>query len=341
LNSEAFIEMNNSLVSILIPARNAERWLASAIESSIAQTWSRLEVIVVDDGSTDGTFKEAQRYSAPNVRVLHSAGHGASAARNTAFQASQGDFVQFLDADDILAKDKIEIQMRASVDGPPGLLTYGSIINFRHSPPPSTDARRPGQVESNLSCPLEFLIDLLGGNGRGGMVQTSQWLVPRTLALQAGNWNERLSVDDDGEYFCRVILAAQSIRYCPSSVTFYRQHHDGENLSSRISTSAAGAASQLESIRLKARWLHAVSSDARIDQATANSLNSLVIQSYPSAPKVSRDALIELKMLGRELEIRGGTSWFKLLRQIGGWKFARRIQCLANSIRRSASNNRA
>jgi len=94
------------LVSILIPAFNAERWIAETIASALAQTYDRTEVIVVDDGSTDGTLAIARRCASPRVSVVTQPHQSAAAARNTALSICQGDYLQWLDADDLLTSDK-------------------------------------------------------------------------------------------------------------------------------------------------------------------------------------------------------------------------------------------
>src|SRR6266478_786258 len=100
-----------SLVSILIPAYNAERWIADTIRSALAQTWSRKEIIIVDDGSRDRTLRIARQFASKTVSVVTQENQGAAAARNKAFSMCQGDYVQWLDADDLLAPDKIADQL--------------------------------------------------------------------------------------------------------------------------------------------------------------------------------------------------------------------------------------
>ena len=101
------------LVSILIPAFNAQKWIADTIESAVRQTWPKKEIIVVDDGSRDQTLSIARRFASKGVSVVTQANQGASTARNHAFAICQGDYIQWLDADDLLAPDKIARQMAA------------------------------------------------------------------------------------------------------------------------------------------------------------------------------------------------------------------------------------
>src|SRR5271165_3187575 len=101
------------LVSVIIPVYNSEKYLAESIESAIGQTWSSKEIIVVDDGSTDNSFEIARKFAGrPEVKVVTQENRGAAAARNAGLKEAKGEFIQFLDADDLLSADKIESQMK-------------------------------------------------------------------------------------------------------------------------------------------------------------------------------------------------------------------------------------
>jgi glycosyltransferase involved in cell wall biosynthesis len=106
--------VSRPLVSVVIPAFNAERFLGEAIESVLAQTYGPLETIVVDDGSSDGTVAVANAYG--EVTVIEQANAGPSAARNRGFAASRGDFIAFQDADDLMTPDKLEVQAGLLID---------------------------------------------------------------------------------------------------------------------------------------------------------------------------------------------------------------------------------
>ncbi len=106
------------LVSILIPAYNAEAWISDTLRSAIAQTWEPKEIIVVDDGSTDRTLAVARQFESDQLRVVTQKNQGAAATRNKAFSLCQGDYIQFLDADDLMGPDKIAKQMEALGQSP-------------------------------------------------------------------------------------------------------------------------------------------------------------------------------------------------------------------------------
>ena len=95
------------LVSILIPAYNAEEWITDTLRCAIAQTWEPKQIIVVDDGSTDRTLAIARQFESDQFRVVTQKNQGAAATRNQALSLCRGDYIQYLDADDLIAPDKI------------------------------------------------------------------------------------------------------------------------------------------------------------------------------------------------------------------------------------------
>lgn len=206
-----------ALVSILIPAYNAEKWIGETIESAVNQTWPKKEVIVVDDGSTDRTLEVANGYESTQVKVVTQENQGAAATRNRAYSICQGDYVQWLDADDLLAPDKIEQQMETAARcGTKRTLfssAWGSFI-YRVSRAEFT----PTPLWRDLS-PVEWLMQKMEQNLH---MQTGVWLVSRELSEAAGPWDTRLSFDDDGEYFCRVLLPSDGARFVPEAKVFYR-----------------------------------------------------------------------------------------------------------------------
>jgi glycosyltransferase involved in cell wall biosynthesis len=100
--------MQSGLASVMMPAYNAEQYIAQAIESVLAQSYPHWELVVVDDGSTDNTAAIAARFTDPRIKVIHQANAGEAAARNTALQHMQGEYVAFLDADDVYLPNHLE-----------------------------------------------------------------------------------------------------------------------------------------------------------------------------------------------------------------------------------------
>jgi glycosyltransferase involved in cell wall biosynthesis len=205
------------LVSILIPAYNVERWIRDSLASALVQTWRRKEIIVVDDGSSDRTLEIARSFSSRKVLVVSQENQGASSARNRALSLCQGDFIQWLDADDLLAPDKIRRQIECSFEcQDPGILFSAEWGYFAHR---TAHARfRPTPLWNDLT-PAEWLIRKMSYNLH---MQTATWLVSRQLTQATGPWDVRLVNDNDGEYFCRAILASNGVRFVRGAKVYYR-----------------------------------------------------------------------------------------------------------------------
>lgn len=306
------------LVSILVPCYNAERWIAATLDSALAQTWPRCEIIVVDDGSRDGSLALARSYEAKGVKVIAQSNAGAAAARNAAYRAAQGDFIQFLDADDLIAPDKIALQMGRLRTGPPGAIASCAWARFQNDPHEAVF--RPEPAWRDFPVAVDFL--RLHFN-EGWMMFPAAWLVPRMVAEAAGPWDTRLSLNDDGEYFCRVVVAASAILFCPEARSFYRS---GMPTSLSWRKDAAAYRSLFLSIELNTATLlrHADTPPTR--EALANAWNKLAHEIYPTLPAETRRALQRSRDFGgptRPVEMGARLRrWSNLL----GWRLAKRLQ---------------
>ena len=119
------------LVSIIIPAYNCRRWLGEAIDSALAQTHPHCEIIVIDDGSTDGTGEWVQVHYDSRIRYHWQPNGGVARARNTGLHLAQGDYIQFLDADDILSPEKVARQVAHLESHPEWAVAYCDTYLFR------------------------------------------------------------------------------------------------------------------------------------------------------------------------------------------------------------------
>ncbi|MDD2765427.1 MAG: glycosyltransferase family A protein [Opitutaceae bacterium] len=264
--------MISPFVSIIIPCHNAAPWLAETLESALTQTWPAKEIILIDDGSTDESQVVARSYEPRGVRVLTQANQGASAARNRAFRESRGDFIQFLDADDLISPNKIALQAAALTGAPDGRVASCAWGRFRDDP---TRAVFVDEAVYRDFAPIEFL--LLGGDA-GRMIHPSAWLTPRETAERAGPWNEELTLNDDGEFFSRVLLASTGITFTPTARSYYRSGLPGSLSQRRDERSRR---SQFRSIELIAEHLRQAEDSPRVLRAIANHYQRFVYDFYP------------------------------------------------------------
>jgi glycosyltransferase involved in cell wall biosynthesis len=312
------------LVSILIPVYNAERWVAQAIESALGQTWPFTEIIVVDDGSTDNSLSIIRQYEKHGVKIVSQRNLGASSCRNRALEHAAGDFIQYLDADDALSLDKVERAVEILIEGGPDKVAISDIVYFWDGDDPYSGTSHGSWPRVDTDNPLEWYIDLLGPYGSGGMVQTGQWLIPKKVANDAGPWNDALSLDDDGEYFCRVVLRSKGLRQVPNGRYFYRKHHGGQSLGD--GQSEKDHLSALNSLRLKKEHLLRETDVPEAKRALAKAYVTRAFVAYPSYPTITKTALDHCRALGGSEKLLRTGSWkSEIIRYTLGWRLARRL----------------
>src|SRR5262245_11137917 len=211
--------MIDNLVSTIIPVFNRSGMLHEAVQSVLAQTYRPIEVIIVDDGSTDDTNLVADELAAkyPNeVRAVHQSKSGPGLAREAGRQLARGEFIQYLDSDDILLPRKFELQIEGLRKDPDSDVSYGK-TRYRHS---------DGSVEPGP------------WKGSGTRVRTmfptfllARWwdtptpLYRASICKQAGPWTD-LRLEEDWEYDCRVASFGVRLDFCDEFVVEVRDHGD-------------------------------------------------------------------------------------------------------------------
>lgn len=316
--------MSAPLVSVIIPCRDAEASIEQTLSSVLAQTHRRLEVLVVDDGSRDATVERVTAYADKRIRLLDGGGRGACAARNAGVAAARGVLLQFLDADDLIAPDKIAVQVAAwRRHGEDGVYfgPYGRFVDD-----PGLARFHPTRIWADMSG-LDWLVGSWLG---GGMMAPHAWLVPRPVAARAGPWDESLLQNQDGEYFARVLLAARGVRYCRRALSYYRC---GQSDSVSARADYAARASRLRSLEMISGRLLAAESSDRVRQACANAFEEFMYLSYPAMPDLSARAAERVQRLGGGDGSRPGRGpAFKLASRVLGWRLARRLQALRHRL---------
>jgi len=304
------------LVSVIIPCYDAEPYVAAAVESALGQAGARTEVIAVNDGSRDGSLALLRRLAGPRVQIVDQPNQGASAARNAGLRQAQGDYVQFLDADDLLAPEKVARQLARLAQAGPRTVASARWARF---------ATRPGESEPTPSALFADLapIDYVATNIREGlMMHPAAWLVPAEVARAAGPWNERLSLNDDGEYFARVVLASGGVAFAPAALSYYRTGV-AHSLSGRRDRRALD--SLFESCVLIAGHLARAEDSPRTRQAAADYFQRVAYEFYPAAPELYRQAAARARTLGGSaVRPPMGTRQARLARLVG-WKAARQF----------------
>jgi glycosyltransferase involved in cell wall biosynthesis len=297
--------MQCPLVSILIPAYNAQATLGETLRSAVAQTWHRKEIIVIDDGSSDRTAEIARSFASGCVKVVSTVNRGLSAAVNTAYRDCQGNYIQELDADDLMSPDKIELQMAVLLRGGDDLMLASSpwaYFYFR----PHRAKFVPTSLHQDLT-PVEWLRRKLSQNLH---MQNATWLMSRRLAEAVGPWKEDLRYDQDGEYYARAVTASSGIRFVPEGKVFYRTGNLGRL--SFIGKSQAKRDSLWVSMKLHIGYIRSLEDSPLVRAACLTYLQNWFEHFYPDRA----DIVAEAQSLAAEF---GGRLEPPALRRKYGW----------------------
>jgi glycosyltransferase involved in cell wall biosynthesis len=277
------------LASIVVPAFNAERWLAAALDSALAQTYPSVEVIVVDNGSTDGTADVARR--APGVLLTRCVRRGPAAARNAGLDAARGEFVQFLDADDLLAPRKVERHVRALRESGADVVwgVFARFLEGTHADPfagarvvePNLD---PGAAAGSLIRPDGFL-------------HLAAALFRRGPVVEAARFDETCRVVEDVRYLLGLAFAGARFQYADGPPGFALREHDTPSRASRVDVATfwTACAENAELVRRRGEESGTLT-PSRIDAIAAAWLSAAEALHAASDPRLA-DVLERLERL--------------------------------------------
>lgn len=217
-------EVNSMLVSVIIPAYNSEKTIAKTIQSVLKQNYMPIEIIVVNDGSIDSTEKIVKQFK--EVKYFYQNNAGVSVARNFGLAQASGEYIQYLDADDLLADDKIKIQVEA-LQNNAGDVAYGDWIKFTEENfvykelelvKKSMDKRPEIELITDFWIPLAAL------------------LYSRKIVEKIGPWNLNLPIIQDARYALDAARNGAKFIYTEGIMAYYRAHTSGSlSTKSRIS----------------------------------------------------------------------------------------------------------
>jgi O-antigen biosynthesis protein len=223
----------NIIVSIITPCYNAEEFIDETIISVLNQSYHSIQYIVVDDGSTDNSLKILNTYK-NNITLVKGAHKGACAARNRGAEIAKGDYLLFLDADDILETNTIEVFL-SEINGKPNTLV-------------ACNWKRLNYVDDKWISGLSGLSKMPPNNDfiKGWL---SGWYVPPVGVLwtkylydKTGGWDESLAANQDGDLILRALISGVNIHLVNNTSVFYRHH-----ASNKISISSSKSSRHLKS----------------------------------------------------------------------------------------------
>lgn len=309
------VNKNNHLVSICIPMYNVEEYIEETLQKILNQTYKNIEVIIVDDHSTDNSYPLAQKFVCDNIKLFKNDKKGGNAARNFAFKKSSGDYIKFMDSDDYCSDNMIEAQLnRILKDGTNNTLIYSPLKMLE------TDGRLwclPRSLDKDYAPGIELMVAIWKQEG---------WNVPhchlmhRHLVEKSGGWNESILKNQDGEYFARVYALADKALSVDNALAVWRQTKKGVS----VQTSVQAYASVIDTYEIILNILLNYKNTEEMRLICSKFIGWYVCAHYPEIspvmPKINQvlsDANLKLILPERKA--------LNILRVVFGWKLALRI----------------
>jgi glycosyltransferase involved in cell wall biosynthesis len=299
------------LVSIIVPVYNSEKYIEDTLKSCLSQTYTNIELVIVNDGSTDNSENVILAFNDCRIKYYKIDNSGACEARNYGISKASGQLFQFLDHDDVLDPNKLTIQVTQYKQ-------FGK--KYIYSAEMGTVSATVRRVDEGYELykkdftPLSYYNTVL--NQFGKYMTTGVWLVPACLIKSTYGWDKRSGLNDDGEYFMRVILNSEGIIFCPKSVFFFRR--DVQNSLSK----------QFNNKDVYIKWLYSYQSYTKhflkyleysyAKELAWKALSIYYCNSYPKYPDLLRDCRNEMKKLGyKRPAAHGGDVFIKTAKIIG------------------------
>lgn len=304
--------MSSPLVSILIPLYNAEAYIEETITKALKQTYSNIELVIVDDHSTDNSLKIAQKYASEKVHIYSNSKKGGNSARNYAFEKCKGEYIKFMDADDYCTNDMIEKQMeRMLKDGDENTLIFSPVKMLY---PDGHLFLPPREIDKDYIPGIELLIDIWRERG---------WNCPhchlmhRNLFVKSKGWDEAIIKNQDGEFFARVAAKATKALSVNNVFAIWRQ--TGNGVSTKRSIEAFK--SVVKSYDIISDLILRYNNSEEYKTICAKYIGAFVYRYYPELASAMQDVDILLKKLNRPLLL-PQRRVLSLLRLFLGWKKA-------------------
>ncbi|WP_413666197.1 glycosyltransferase family 2 protein [Mucilaginibacter sp. Mucisp86] len=301
-----------------MPAYNAGKYIGEAVRSILEQTYTNLELIIVNDGSTDDTSIVLKQFADPRISIHQQENSGQCAAANKAFNLSKGRLIKFMDADDMISPGYIAEQVNRIGDCEDVVASaaWGRFYND------DINTFKLNEEFIGQDCkPIDWLVSSM--DGKQAMMQCALWLIPRAILEQSGLWDERLSLVNDFEFITRVLLHANKIRFAQNAVLYYRS---GISNSLSALTSRRGIESAFTSIYKGTTYMLQYENSARVRTAVADCLQNFVYAYYPHHPDIMNKAQQRIDELGGSKAQFPAGGYTKVLNRFIGWKLTQKFK---------------
>lgn len=306
------------VISVIMPVYNAEAYVATAIQSVLKQTFESFELIIINDGSEDDSEKIISGFKDKRIVYVYQSNQGQVAASNHGIKLAKGEYIKFLDADDLVNDLHLETQLKV-LNGSENHLAscewayfyqdyQNAVFNSEHT-------------HKNYNNPMDWFYD--SHHYDKGMLGAWLWLIPRKLLDKVGNWNDQLSLNNDFDFSARLLAASEGVRFAKGAKLYYRK---GNLNALTHSKSRKAYESALLTTELAMQTILGSENSLRMQKLFANRFQSWVYEIYPQHKDIVNKMKSHIKDLGGSSTKPQGGKVFSLLNIIFPWTWIKWLQ---------------
>jgi glycosyltransferase involved in cell wall biosynthesis len=305
-------------VSVITPVFNGEKYIAETIQSILNQTYKNIELIVVNDGSTDKSEEIIHSFKDERIVYFKRENKGQAAASNFGLSKATGDYIKFFDADDIMNAEHIEFQLN-KIGGRVDAIASCEWGRFYDGNPMSAIFKAE-PVWKDMK-PFNWLKTAL--SQKADMMPAWLWLIPKQIIQNSGGWDERLSLNNDFEFSIRLLLHSTNVLFAEGAKAYYRS---GIATSLALSTSKKSYEAAFLSTSLGCNQLLGFDNTDEIKRLCANRYQLWIYRIYPDYPDLLQKFEAEIKKLGGSNLHLDASPFIKILSSVIGWKSAKKLK---------------
>lgn len=311
-------ETRNKLVSVIMPCHNAEKYIGQAIESVLKQTHMNVELIIINDGSTDKSECVIQSFSDERIKYIVQKNSGQCVASNNGLKHAKGDYIKFFDADDIMNDDHLQAQLER-LSGNENCIASCAWGRFYDGEAQSARFI-PETVWQDMDS-LDWIKASL--KQKYDMMGAWLWMIPRKVIDQVGGWDERLSLNNDFEFSIRLLLHVERVLFAGGARMYYRS-----GMSSALSQvrSRSKFEAAILSTKLGCEYLLNKENSPEMRLLCANRYQEWLFRIYPYFSDLQAELQHKIDLLGGSTRRMDGGKVMRMIDSLVGWKNAKRIQ---------------
>jgi glycosyltransferase involved in cell wall biosynthesis len=313
------------LVSIIIPVFNSEKFLYDTIESVLKQSYKNLELIIVNDGSTDNSEEIIFSFKDDRIKYFKRENKGQCIASNYGLSKATGEYIKFFDADDIMNSAHIESQVK-KLEGTTNAIASCAWGRFYNDDPTSA-VFKPELVWKDMKT-TDWLKTAL--SQKSDMMPAWLWLIPKKIINKSGGWDERLSLNNDFEFSTRLLLPVSDVLFCENAKVFYRS-----GVASSLASSKSKKAYEAAFLSTFLGCTHLLKMDdsKEMKRLCANRYKVWVHRIYPHYPDVVQKFEDQIRILGGSNLAMDSGPFLKFTSFIIGWKRAKKLKIFLSKLK--------